>query len=194
MSEEIKPEELTGKETAEKIESAVDIAADNTGSNEESFKESTEDSTGSSEKMNTADDTGSAEKPNITEGTGNASEKPDTETGKPTMEYEEAYQSIYKDILEHLRSFSPSDEIAYRITEEHITEYLEGSREEKHQEYKERRDKRLLSALKLIAILVCIIMIVWFLKDSQAILVNILYIIGGLIALWIWKYPHNKDE
>ncbi|KMZ52571.1 hypothetical protein [Dorea sp. D27] len=167
MSEEIKSEELTGKETAEKIESAVDIAAD---------------------------DTGSAEKPNTTEGTGNASEKPETEAGKPTMEYEEAYQRIYKDILEHLRSFSPSDEIAYRITEEHITEYLEGSRQEKHQEYKERRDKRLLSALKLIAILVCIIMIVWFLKDSQAILVNILYIIGGLIALWIWKYPHNKDE
>ena len=170
MSKVIKSEELTGKETAETIESAVDIAADNTGSNKENSKESTEESAGK------------------------APEKPEAEAAKPTIDHEEAYQRIYKDILEHLRSFSPSDEIAYRITEEHITEYLEGSREEKHQEYKERRDKRLLSALKLIAILVCIIMIVWFLKDSQAILVNILYIIGGLIALWIWKYPHNKDE
>ena len=170
MSEEMKSEELTETKAEETIENAEDKAADNTGSAEDSSKE------------------------NDKKSTGKTAEEPEAETPKSKLDYEEAYHSIYKDLLEHLRSFSPTDEIAYRITEEHITEYLEGRREEKHQEYKERRDKRLLPALKLIAILVCIVLIVWFLKDSQAILVNILYIIGGLIALWIWKYPHNKDE
>lgn len=166
----MKSEELTETKAEETIENVEDKAADNTGSAEDSSKE------------------------NDKKSTGKTAEEPEAETPKSKLDYEEAYHSIYKDLLEHLRAFSPSDEIAYRITEEHITEYLEGRREEKHQEYKERRDKRLLSALKLIAILVCIVLIVWFLKDSQAILVNILYIIGGLIALWIWKYPHNKDE
>ena len=170
MSEEMKSEELTETKAEETIENVEDKAADNTGSAEDSSKE------------------------NDKKSTGKTAEEPEAETPKSKLDYEEAYHSIYKDQLEHLRSFSPTDEIAYRITEEHITEYLEGRREEKHQEYKECRDKRLLSALKLIAILVCIVLIVWFLKDSQAILVNILYIIGGLIALWIWKYPHNKDE
>ena len=126
------------------------------------------------------------------ESTSEAAEE--AKTAADDSDYDEVYSAVYKDILEHLRSFSPSDEIAYRVTEEHITEYLEGTREEHQQEYKERCQKRFLSALKLIAVLVTVVLIVWFLKDSQAILVNILYIICGLVALWIWKYPHDKDE
>lgn len=108
--------------------------------------------------------------------------------------YEEAYEKLYTEILEHFRSFSPSEQIAGRITEEHITEYLEGNHEERLREYKERREKRILNALELIAVLVAIVLVVWFLGDNPAILVNILYIVGGLGAFFIWKHPHNKND
>lgn len=108
--------------------------------------------------------------------------------------YEEAYEKLYTEILEHFRTFSPSDQIAGKLTEEHITNYLESSREERLQQYKERREHRLFTALELIAILASIVLVVWFLKDNPAILVNILYIIGGLGALFIWKYPHEKKD
>ncbi len=94
--------------------------------------------------------------------------------------YDEACEKLYTEILEHFRSFSPSEQIAGKITEEHITEYLEGNREERLQAFKERREKRFLSALELIAILTAVVLVVWFLGDNPAILVNILYIIGGL--------------
>lgn len=108
--------------------------------------------------------------------------------------YEQAYEDIYAEILEHFRTFSPSDEIACKITEDHITEYLEGNRAERRQEFLERREKRILSALQLIAVLVAIIFVVKFLGNNPAILVNILYIIAGLGAFYIWKNPHKKDK
>ena len=108
--------------------------------------------------------------------------------------YDEAYEKLYTEILEHFRSFSPSEQIAGKITEEHITEYLEGNREERREAYKERREKRFLAALELIAVLTSIVLVVWFLGDNPAILVNILYIFGGLGAFFIWKHPHTKDD
>lgn len=105
----------------------------------------------------------------------------------------EVYEMLYKEILEHFRSFTPSEQIAGKITEEHITEYLEGNREERLREYKERREKRILDALELIAALTAIVLVVWFLGDNPAILVNILYIVGGLGAFFIWKHPYIKN-
>lgn len=116
----------------------------------------------------------------------------------PVKEYDkksyddEAYEKLYTEILEHFRSFSPSEQIAGKITEEHITEYLEGNREERLLAFKERREKRFLAALELIAVLVAVVLVVWFLGDNPAILVNILYIIGGLGAFFIWKHTHEK--
>lgn len=108
--------------------------------------------------------------------------------------YDEAYRVLYTEILEHFRSFSPSEQIAGKITEEHITEYLESNREERLQAYKERREKRFLTVLGLITVLAAIVLIVWFLKDNPAILVNILYIFGGLGAFFIWRHPNTKND
>lgn len=108
--------------------------------------------------------------------------------------HDEAYEKLYTDILEHFRSFSPAEQIAGKITEEHITEYLETNREERIQQYRERREKRLLAALELFAVLGTVIAIVNFLRSDPAILVNILYIIGALGAFFLWKHPRNKDD
>ncbi len=109
-------------------------------------------------------------------------------------EKSEAFHAVKKDLAEHSKAFSPADEIASRITEDHITEYLEGSREARTQHFKEEREKRILTAFELAAALASVVLVVYFLKDNPAILVNILYIIGALAGLWLWKKPHNHSK
>lgn len=108
----------------------------------------------------------------------------------------EASRAVQKDLTEHSKVFSPAEEIAFQITEDHITEYLEGSREARMQRFKEEREKRILTAFELAAALASVVLVVYFLKDNPAILVNILYIIGALAGLWLWKKPqnHNKED
>lgn len=112
-----------------------------------------------------------------------------------SMDYQAAYQEIYRDILENLRSFSPSDQVACNITEEHISEYLSNSHAEKVMQFKERREKRFFAALELIAVLAAVVLVIHYLQNNSAILVNILYIIAGLGALFLWKFqPRNDDR
>lgn len=106
----------------------------------------------------------------------------------------EAFHAVKKDLAEHSKVFSPAEEISFKITEDHITEYLEGSREARMQRFKEEREKRLLTAFELAAALASVVLVVYFLKDNPAILVNILYIIGALAGLWLWKKPHNHSK
>lgn len=154
------------------------------------------------------------QEPSEPEETGQAAEETETadrsvdgkapvtaETNPPSLEEDtadklqsEAYEKLYTEILEHFRSFSPSEQIAGKITEEHITEYLEASREERTQQYRERREKRLIAALELFAILGTILATVNFLRNDPAILVNILYIIGALGAFFLWKHPRDKED
>lgn len=118
------------------------------------------------------------------------------ETETPVQDaysYDKTFEKLYTEIMEHFRSFSPSEQVAANITEEHITEYLEGTREERLLAFKERREKRFLTALEILAALTAVVLIVWFLKDNPAILVNILYLIGGLGIFFIWKRPHDRD-
>lgn len=111
-----------------------------------------------------------------------------------SIDYQAAYQEIYRDILENLRSFSPSDQVACSITEEHISEYLSNSHAEKVMQFKERREKRFFAALELIAVLAAVVLVIHYLQNNSAILVNILYIIAGLGALFLWKFQPKNDD
>lgn len=122
----------------------------------------------------------------------------ETESNEPPKwdpsSHDRAFEEVYQEILDHFRSFTPAEQIASQITEEHITQYLEGGNEERIQLCKERREKRLFHFLEIIAALVSIVLIVRFLNDNPALLTNILYILGGIAALYIWKHPQIKDE
>ena len=83
------------------------------------------------------------------------------------------------------------------IKEDDLMEYLklEQERLEFLQNAKDIRDRRILSAFQLAVSLAAVVAIVYFLKDNPTILVSILYIIGILIALWVWKNPRdNKNQ
>ncbi len=105
-----------------------------------------------------------------------------------------AYDEIRAEILEYFRSFSPAEQMMSQITEEHITEYIEGLNEERIQKYRERREKRLLLFLEIIAVLTAIVLVVKFLGNNPALLTTVIYTIGGLLALYIWKRPRRNDD
>lgn len=109
-------------------------------------------------------------------------------------EDKEKYREIYEDILTHLQEFAPQELLMGKITEEHITEYLETNRKERIQQYRERREKRFINMLEIFAVLAAIVFIVRYLADDPTVLVNLLYIIGGLGALYIWKFVNHKKD
>lgn len=83
------------------------------------------------------------------------------------------------------------------IKEDDLMEYLklEQERLEFLQHTKDIRERRILSAFQLAVSLAAVVSIVYFLKDNPTILISILYIIGILIALWVWKNPRdNKNQ
>lgn len=125
----------------------------------------------------------------VEEATGSAEDAPAKEASARDL----AYDEIRSEILEYFRSFSPAEQMMGQITEEHITDYLEGLNEERIQKYRERREKRLLLFFEIIAVLTAIVLVVKFLGNNPALLTTVIYTIGGLLALYIWKRPRKND-
>ena len=65
---------------------------------------------------------------------------------------------------------------------------MEHERLEMMQSIKEAREKRSFTMLQLLISLAAIVIVVFLLRDNPTVLVNILYIVGIIIVLWILKY------
>lgn len=72
-------------------------------------------------------------------------------------------------------------------------EYLrmEQKKEEDVRKAKEARQKRFLSAFQLTVSLAAVIIVMFLLRENPTVMVNILYIIAIIAALWIWKNPRS---
>ena len=70
---------------------------------------------------------------------------------------------------------------------------MEHERLEMMQSIKEAREKRSFTILQLLISLAAIVIVVFLLRDNPTVLVNILYIVGIIIVLWILKGPHEKN-
>lgn len=97
---------------------------------------------------------------------------------------------------EEQAEFSREQWILTHIGEENLLEYLkmEQKREDDRQKSKDLRQKNILSAFQLTVSLAAVIAIIFLLKDNPTVMVNILYIIAIIAALWIWKNPKSKQE
>lgn len=86
--------------------------------------------------------------------------------------------------------------ILSRIKDDELLEYLtlEQRRLEFLQQAKEIREKRLLAAFQLLISLAAIVAVTYLLKDNPTILISILYIVGIIAALIIWKNPRDKGK
>lgn len=90
---------------------------------------------------------------------------------------------------------SREEQILSRIKDEDLMKYLEMEHErlEMLQSIKESREKRIFTMLQLLISLAAIVIVVFLLKDNPTVLVNILYIVGIIIVLWILKGSHEKN-
>ncbi len=90
---------------------------------------------------------------------------------------------------------SREEQILSRIKDEDLMKYLEMEHErlEMLQSIKESREKRIFTMLQLLISLAAIVIVVFLLRDNPTVLVNILYIVGIIIVLWILKGPHEKN-
>ena len=86
--------------------------------------------------------------------------------------------------------------ILSRIKDEDLMEYLalEQRRLEFLQQAKETKQKRLLTAFQLLISLAAIVAVTYLLQDNPTILISILYIVGIVAALNIWKNPHDRGK
>ena len=57
---------------------------------------------------------------------------------------------------------------------------------------KEIKEKRIFTTLQIALSMSAIVAVVALLKDNPTVLVNILYITGIVIALWIWRGKQDK--
>ena len=89
-------------------------------------------------------------------------------------------------------NFYREEEIISKLEGEDLLKYLAMEQEEHRREAKEVRERRIFSGFQLTISLAAIVAVVGFLKDNPTVLVNILYIVGILIALWILRQP--KDQ
>ena len=126
-----------------------------------------------------------------------AAEKEYTEAVKDPEDRSEKIKQI-KNLFTHStrRKFSREEIILSRISDDQLMEYLtlEQRRQECLQKARESRNEKLLLGFQLAAVLCAIVGVVWLLKDNPVVLVNILYIIGIVIAIWIWKNPGKPGK
>ncbi len=98
----------------------------------------------------------------------------------------------------HLRKdiddFTREDWILSRIPEEDLMGYLtmEQQKSEMLQKAKELKEKRIFTTLQIVISMSAIVAVVALLRDNPTVLVNILYITGIVIALWIWRGKQDK--
>ena len=92
------------------------------------------------------------------------------------------------------KKFSREEVILSKIRPEDMLEYLtlEQRRLECLQKARQSRNEKLLKVLQLAAILAAIVSVVALLKDNPVVLVNFLYMLGIVAAIWIWKNPGKK--
>lgn len=102
---------------------------------------------------------------------------------RPIKEYYSFGDSDYE--------FSREDYIITRLRDEDLMEYLrmQEKKEEKQRAAKEARNAKIYSLIIFAIAAVSVVLIVWFLRDNPAVLVNILYIAGILLVMWFWKHP-----
>lgn len=106
-----------------------------------------------------------------------------------------------KSVMEYFQfgpdeDFSRDDYILARVRDEDLMEYLrmDQERERERRAAKELRERRLFRTFQLLVILITVAVVVGLLKDSPLVLVNILYIFGILLAVWIWKNPKDPKD
>lgn len=89
---------------------------------------------------------------------------------------------------------NPETAVMNKITEEHISQFLTGSREEMQYSYKEKSQKKIFTLLALVLVMAFCVIIICLLKDSPDIMEKVLYTVGGVVAGAFGGYGYGKNR
>ncbi len=120
-----------------------------------------------------------------------AEQKESTPSGR---EREKKRINDFFHLRKDIEDFTKEDWILSRIPEEDLMGYLtmEQQKSEMLQKAKEVKEKRIFTTIQIAISMSAIVAVVALLRDNPTVLVNILYITGIVIALWIWRGKQDK--
>lgn len=113
--------------------------------------------------------------------------------GVPEEHREQMKQMIVSSFQMHAES-SPSLEVMKKMTPEHITGFLEASKEEMEKSYRDRNFHRLFLAVMTIVAMAFVITIIVLLKNTPDVMEKVIYAGGGLVAGLIGGYGIGKTR
>lgn len=89
---------------------------------------------------------------------------------------------------------SPETAVMKKITEEHISKYLDGAELEMKNSYAEKFQKKVFTFLTMLIAMIFFIVIIVLLKDKPDIMEKELYAVGGVIAGAFGGYGLGKKQ
>lgn len=89
---------------------------------------------------------------------------------------------------------APENELAKKINETHITNYLDGAREQMQNDYKEKHEKKIFVVVLVALALAFFTTIIVLLKDNPDVLEKIIYSVGGVIVGAFGGYGFGRQK
>lgn len=89
---------------------------------------------------------------------------------------------------------SPEHAVMKKITEEHISKYLQGAELEMKNSYTEKFQRKIFVFLTMLLAMIFFVVIIVLLKETPNILEKVLYTVGGVIAGAFGGYGLGKNQ
>lgn len=120
-------------------------------------------------------------------------------------EIEEVLESVppeHRKVIERLMISSvqmrgvvaPETAVMKKITEEHISKYLDGAEQEMNNSYKEKFHKKIFAFLTMIVAMIFFIVIIVLLKDKPDVMEKVIYTVGGVVVGAFGGYGVGKNQ
>lgn len=90
--------------------------------------------------------------------------------------------------------FRPENTVSKKITENHISEFLDGSKQQMMEQYKEEHENKIFKGIVLTLVLVFIIAIIVLLRNTPEVMEKVLYTLGGLLSGALGGYGYGKSK
>lgn len=88
----------------------------------------------------------------------------------------------------------PENNISKKITEQHITDYLDASKQQMLEDYKSKREDKIFQGIVLFVVLAFIIIVIILLKDIPDVMEKIVYILVGGFGGYLGGYGYGKSK
>lgn len=120
-------------------------------------------------------------------------------------ELSDALEEMPPEVRKHVEKFMissvqmggivrPENAVSKKITEKHISEFLDGSRQQMLEQYKEEHENKIFKGIVLVIVLAFIIAIIVLLKSTPEVMEKVLYAIVGLLSGALGGYGYGKSK